>query len=317
MNVLEKIAAIGILPVIKIEDVTQAVPLAKALRDGGVNAIEVTARSEAAFDAITAIRKEFPDMAVGAGTIISTELVDRAIDAGAQYCVAPGLNLKTVSYCIGKSFPIVPGCSSTSDIEIANEVGLKTVKFFPAEANGGADALKLINGPFPKIKFIPTGGVNFDNIESYLKLKCVAACGGSYMAKADLIRAGKWDIITENCRRAVDISLGFTLAHVGINTRSKEEATQNAQLLCKLFRLKPDERSKCTFAGPYVENMNYKFYGENGHIGFKSNNLFRAVAYFESEGFELNWDSAQRNSTGELTCIYLKDEIGGFAIHVI
>ena len=316
MNVLEKIAQTGILPVIKIEDVSKAVPLADALRKGGINAIEVTARSEAAFDAISAIKSAFPDMAVGAGTILSTELVDRAINAGAEYCVAPGFNPKTGSYCIGKGLPIVPGCSSTSDLELANEAGLETVKFFPAEANGGVEALKLLNGPFPKLKFVPTGGVNFDNIGSYLKLKCVAACGGSYMAKADLIRDGKWDVITANCRKALDISLGFTLAHVGFNHGSSEEAAKTAELLCRMFRLNPDPRSKCTFAGPYFENMNFKFYGEKGHIGIRSNSIRRAVAYLESQGFEFNQDSCQYKN-GELTCIYLKDEIAGFAFHII
>ena len=317
MSAFETIALTGILPAIKIEELDKAVPLAEALRAGGVNAIEVTVRNEIAFTAISRIKAAFPDMAVGAGTILNASLVDRAIDSGAEYCVSPGFNPKTVDYCIGKNMPIVPGCSSVSDIELAADAGLTTVKFFPAEANGGTAALKLINGPFPKLRFIPTGGLSLNNIGDYLKLKCVLACGGSYMAKADTIAAGNWEKITADCRKAVAVSQGFTLSHVGINHDSSEDAERTARLLCSMFCLDADVRSKCTFAGSYVENMNHGIYGEKGHIGFKCNNLDRAVAWFESRGWRFIEESKQFNSKGELTCVYFADEIAGFAIHIV
>ena len=205
-DVFEKIAECGILPVIKVEELEKAVPLADALRKGGINAIEVTARNDIAFDAIRAIKKEFPDMAVGAGTIRSTKLVDCALDAGADYCVMPGFNKDVVSYCIEKQMPCVPGCVTPSEIEEASSLGLTVLKFFPAKQNGGAAALKLLNGPFPGIKFVPTGGVDFSNIGEYLKLKCVAACGGSYMAKSDTIKNADWAKITADCAKAVSIA---------------------------------------------------------------------------------------------------------------
>ena len=316
MNALDKITALGILPVIKIEDISYAVPLAKALRAGGVNAIEVTARNDVAFEAITAIKKEFPDMTVGAGTILSPDMVDTAVAAGAEYCVSPGYNPRTVQYCIDKNIPIVPGCSTASEIEIALEAGLTTLKFFPAEANGGTAAIRDLSGPFSKVKFIATGGLNLGNIEDYLKMKSVAACGGSFMAKADVIKSGNWDKITADCKKAMQLSLGFRLAHIGINHDSREDATRDARALCRLFMLDEDVRDKCTFSGPYVENMNFKFYGEKGHIGFRSNSVYRAYEYVKSLGFEINEDSITYKN-GEMNLFYLKDDIGGFAIHVI
>lgn len=205
-DVLDRIAECGILPVIKIEELSKAVPLAEALRKGGINAIEVTARNAIAFDAIREIKAAFPDMAVGAGTIRSTELVDQALSAGADYCVMPGFSREIVSYCLKMGLPCVPGTTSPTEIEEASALGLSVLKFFPAEANGGAAALKLLNGPYPGIRWVPTGGVGFNNIDRYLSLKCVAACGGSYMAKSDVIKNGDWEKITEECRKAVRIA---------------------------------------------------------------------------------------------------------------
>lgn len=216
-RILDAIAQVGILPVIRIEKLEYALPLAQALRDGGINAIEVTARSSAAFEALGAIREKYPDMIAGAGTIHNASLAQQALEAGAQFIVTPGYSAQTVAYCVDRDVPVVPGCATASDMESALEAGLKTVKFFPAEINGGTAALKLYHGPFPELKFVPTGGITFDNLGEYLKLDCVAACGGSFMAGADAIRNGDWGTITKNCRRAVASTLSFRPAHVGIN----------------------------------------------------------------------------------------------------
>ena len=318
MNAWEKIAALGIIPVIKIPELKYAIPLAKALRDGGINAIEVTARNSIAFDSIRAIRNAYPDMTIGAGTIMSEDMVDEAVEAGAEFCVAPGFNPRIVIYCQKKNIPFLPGCTTASEIGAAQEMGLTVLKFFPAEANGGIAALKDLSGPFQNIRFVTTGGMNFDNIEKYLQLKCVAACGGSFMAKTDVIQSENWGKITADCRKALDLSLGFRLAHVGINHDSPEEASQDAKAFCRLFRLQEDVRGdKCTFSGSFVENMNFMFYGTKGHIGFKSNNINRAYHYIKSLGVEINEESIQRNSSGEMTIFYLKDEIGGFAVHIV
>lgn len=316
-NALEKISEIGVLPVIKIEELEAAVPLANALRSGGINAIEVTVRNDIAFDAIKAITAEFPDMVVGAGTIVSTALVDQAMAAGASYVVAPGYNPKVVQYCIEKNVPIVPGCTTPAEIEIAIEAGLKTLKFFPAGPNGGAAALKLLSGPFPQVKFVPTGGVDFTNLTEYARLGCVAAVGGSFMAKADLIKAHDWDAITANCRKAVGMSLGFELAHVGLNHESEEAALRNAAAMDALFGLGVRNGNSSAFCGKAVEFMKSMYYGSNGHIGFYTNSVMRAKAWFRKQSIPIREESVRVDGSGSMVSFYLRDEIGGFAVHVV
>ena len=169
--VLEKIGAIGIVPVIKIDDVEKAVPLAKALCEGGLPVAEVTFRTEEAEEAIKRITAEVPEMLVGAGTVLTTEQVDRAVNAGAQFIVSPGLNPRVVKYCVEKGVPITPGTANASDIEQAIELGLDVVKFFPAGSLGGVSTIKALAAPYTKMKFMPTGGVNAKNLNDYLSFR--------------------------------------------------------------------------------------------------------------------------------------------------
>lgn len=315
-QILDAIAQVGILPVIKIEKLEYALPLARALRDGGINAIEITARSSAAFEAISAIREKYPDMIAGAGTIHNASLTQQALEAGAQFIVTPGYSAQTVAYCVERDVPVVPGCSTASDMELAMAAGLKTVKFFPAEINGGAAALKLYRGPFPNLKFVPTGGITYDNLSEYLKLDCVAACGGSFMAGADIIRNEDWGTITKNCRRAVAAALGFRLAHVGINHEDAESALANAAELDRMLGLGLKDGNSSAFCGSAVEFMKKPYHGEKGHIGFYTNSVVRAKAWFERNGIAIREESIKRNGE-KLVSFYLKDEVGGFAVHVV
>lgn len=202
-SIVERIASIGIVPVIKIEDVEKAVPLAKALSQGGIPVAEVTFRTAQAEEAIARISKELPNMLVGAGTVLTTEQVDKAVNAGAKFIVSPGLNPKVVKYCVDKGITIMPGCMTPSEIEQAIEFGLDLVKFFPAEAAGGIKMIKAMSAPYGNIKFMPTGGINEDNMNDYLSFKKVIACGGSWMVKEDYIKNGEFDKITELSKRAV------------------------------------------------------------------------------------------------------------------
>ena len=205
-EVLERVAAIGVLPVIAVPSVEAAEPLADALCAGGVAAIEVTLRNPWALDALVKIRARHPEMAIGAGTILDENQVAAAKAAGADFLVAPGLDVEIVRAAQAAGLPIVPGVTNPSEITRAVKLGLKTLKFFPAECFGGVKALTLMHGPFPEVKFVPTGGMSFANIGDYLKRPFVAACGGSYMAKGDVIAAGDWAKIAADCRRAVDIA---------------------------------------------------------------------------------------------------------------
>lgn len=307
----------GILPVINIPNASLAIPVADALRKGGINSIEVTLRSADSLESINKIKKEFPDMTVGAGTVLSTSRADSAIESGADFIVTPGYDDKVVTYCIEKSIPIVPGCVTASEIQKAVNHGLKVLKFFPAELNGGIDAIKLLSGPFPEVKFIPTGGINFKNLGTYLSNKKILACGGSYMATAEQIKNEDFDLITASCKKALDISLGFELAHVGINCDSEGEASSVAQTISQIFRLNLRPLNSAVFAGNAVEAVKYKGRGKNGHIGFYTNSIERAIAYFKLHGIALDEENTKYNKNNEITCVYLKDEIGGFALHAV
>ena len=318
VDALNNIREIGVLPVIKIEKPEYAVPLADGLRKGGINAIEVTCRNESALTSINKIKEAFPDMTVGAGTVLSAKQAEQAKAAGVDFIVSPGYNPETVSFCIENDMPIVPGCVTPAEIEVALAAGLSTVKFFPAEINGGIEALKAFSGPFSKMSFVPTGGIDFGNLGTYLNYGFVAACGGSFMAKADLIKEGQWESITENCEKAVAISLGFELAHVGINNANREEALAVADAMNRAFPLGIKIGSgKSSFLGTAVELMHLPYYGEKGHIGFKTNSPERAKAFFEKQGLRIREDSISRNDKGEIKFFYLEDEIGGFALHVV
>ncbi|MCL1863965.1 MAG: bifunctional 4-hydroxy-2-oxoglutarate aldolase/2-dehydro-3-deoxy-phosphogluconate aldolase [Defluviitaleaceae bacterium] len=204
--IFESLAKMKIVPVIVINDVEKAVPLARALCEGGLPCAEVTFRTAAAADAIRAITKEFPDMLVGAGTVLTSAQVDEAIAAGAKFMVAPGLNPATVRHCNDRGVPMLPGICTPSEIEQGLSLGLEALKFFPAEAAGGANMLKALTAPYNKMKFMPTGGLTPSNIKDYLAIKSVFACGGSWMVKDELINNGDFAKITELTREAVQLA---------------------------------------------------------------------------------------------------------------
>ncbi len=205
IKVLEDIQNLGIVPVVVLEDAKDAKPLAQALCDGGLPCAEITFRTEAAEESIRIMAKEFPQMLIGAGTVLTTEQVDRAVAAGAKFIVSPGLNPRVVKYCVEKNIPITPGCSSASDIEQALEQGLEVVKFFPAEPAGGLPMIKALAAPYVGVKFMPTGGINAANVKEYLKYNRILACGGSWMVKGDLIANGQFEKITELTKEAVQM----------------------------------------------------------------------------------------------------------------
>lgn len=316
-DIIKQIGKIGIVPVIKIEDVEKAVPLAKALCDGGLPVAEVTFRTAEAEEAISRITKALPNMLVGAGTVLTTEQVDRAMKAGAKFIVSPGFNRKIVEYCAQKGIPITPGCSTPSDIEQAIECGLDVVKFFPAEPAGGVPMIKALCGPYVNMRFMPTGGINAKNINDYLSFKKIHACGGSWMVKEDLIAAGDFAAITALTREAVSTMLGFELGHVGINAENEESAVGIANTFASLFGFASKVGNSSVFAGTAVEVMKQPYLGKNGHIAIRTNYLERAVNYLEYMGVKFNEDSKKFNAKGEMTAIYLADEIGGFAVHLV
>lgn len=201
-KIIEKIRKLGILPVVVLDDAKDALPLAKALMDGGLPCAEVTFRTAAAERAIRQITETYPEMLVGAGTVLATDQVDAAIGAGARFIVSPGFDPEIVDDCLKKNIPVFPGCVSPSEIAQAVKRGLKVVKFFPAEQAGGVPMLKALSGPYTDLWFMPTGGIGPDNLRDYLSFDRVLCCGGSWMVKSDLVNAGDFDKIRELTKEA-------------------------------------------------------------------------------------------------------------------
>jgi len=205
-TVAEKIAGFGVVPVVVLEDVKDAAPLAKALVEGGLPCAEVTFRTAAAEESIRVMTTEYPDMFVGAGTVLTIDQVDRAVAAGAKFIVSPGFDPEIVDYCLEKEIPVFPGCITPSEVAQAVKRGLKVVKFFPAEQFGGVATIKAMAAPYVGLKFMPTGGVSAKNLESYLSCDKIIACGGSWMVKGDLVKAGKFDEIKTLTEEAVKLA---------------------------------------------------------------------------------------------------------------
>jgi 2-dehydro-3-deoxyphosphogluconate aldolase/(4S)-4-hydroxy-2-oxoglutarate aldolase len=316
-EVLETLDKIGIVPVIKIDDAGKAVPLAEALQAGGIPCAEITFRTAQGEEAIRRIAQTLPDVLIGAGTVLTTKQVDRAIDAGARFVVSPGFNPAVVSYCLKKEIPIVPGCSTPSDMELALEAGLDTVKFFPAEQAGGLDYIKAVSSPFSSLRFMPTGGINAENIGRYIAFEKILACGGSWMAPADLINAGKFEEIARLCREAVYNMLRFSVAHMGINTENEDEARKTSESFGNLFGLTLKPGNGSLFAGDFLEVMKSPNYGAHGHIAIRVNSITKARYHLERQGYAFSNEGIKTDAKGRMTVIYLKDEIAGFAVHLL
>ena len=202
-SIEERFAELKVVPVVVLNDVKDAAPLAKALVEGGLPCAEVTFRTDAAAESIRIMTEVYPDMLVGAGTVLTTEQVDRAVEAGAKFIVSPGFDPEIVDYCIEKNIPVFPGCISPSEVAQAVKRGLKVVKFFPAEQAGGLTMIKAMAAPYNMLKFMPTGGINTKNLKEYLACDKILCCGGSWMVKGDMVEAGEFDKIqklTEEAR---------------------------------------------------------------------------------------------------------------------
>ena len=204
-DLAERFHEVGVVPVVVLEDVKDAVPLAQALVEGGLPCAEVTFRTAAAEESIRLMTEKFPEMLVGAGTVLTTEQVDAAVKAGAKFIVSPGFDPEIVDYCLKKEIPVLPGCISPSEVAQAVKRGLKTVKFFPAEQAGGVAMIKAMAAPYTGLKFMPTGGINATNVKEYLAYDKILACGGSWMVKGSLVEAGEFDKIEAMTKEAVEI----------------------------------------------------------------------------------------------------------------
>lgn len=205
MTINDKFYEVGVVPVVVLDDSKDALPLAKALVEGGLPCAEVTFRTAAAAESIRLMSENYPDMLVGAGTVLSTKQVETAVKAGAKFIVSPGFDPEVVDYCLEKNIPVLPGCVSPSEVAQAVKRGLKVVKFFPAEPAGGLPMIKAMAAPYSELKFMPTGGISAKNLNDYLNCDKIICCGGSWMVKGDLVKAGDFDKIKALTKEAKDL----------------------------------------------------------------------------------------------------------------
>ncbi len=315
-EIITQFSKLGIIPVVVLNDAKDAAPLAKALCEGGLPVAEVTFRTAAAEESIRIMAEQFPEMLVGAGTVLTTEQVDRAVAAGAKFIVSPGLNPKIVKYCQEKGVPITPGTSCPTDIETALELGLETVKFFPAEQSGGIAKIKAMAAPYTNVTFMPTGGISAKNLKDYLDFPKIVACGGSWMVKGDLIEAGNFEEIKRLTREAVNTMLGFEFKHLGINCENEEQAMKTANMFGKFFGFEVKPGNSSIFASSAIEVNKSMGPGRLGHIAIGTNYIERAIYHMELQGFEFDKESALYKN-GKMVRIYLKDDFGGFAVHLV
>lgn len=310
-KLFNEISNYGIVPVIALNNVEDAIPLAQALVNGGLPVAEVTFRTEAAQESIRLMAETFPEMLVGAGTVLTIKQVDQAVAAGSQFIVSPGLNPKIVKYCQSINIPIIPGIATPSDLELAIELGLDNVKFFPAEVNGGIKAIKAMSAPYGNVKFMPTGGVNEDNLKAYLSFEKILACGGTWMVKSDLIDNKQFDEIEKLTKDAVSKMLDIKLDHIGFASGS--DRGLDLSLLKNILR--SDEINADN--SRLVDNIELKSSNEIGHLGFSCTNVERAIFHLEKTGVEFDYDSTVYDSKNKLELIYVKGRIADFAVRLI
>ena len=204
-EMMKKLGKLGIVPVVVLNSADDALPLAEALVKGGLPCAEVTFRTAAAEESIRKMAKAFPEMIIGAGTVLTCEQADRAIDAGAKFIVSPGFNPKVTEYVLKKGVPMTPGVCTPTEIEAAMQFGLDVLKFFPAEPSGGLKMIKALAAPYVGLSFMPTGGISAANVRDYLAYDRIVACGGSWMVNGSLVKEGKFDEILKMVREAADI----------------------------------------------------------------------------------------------------------------
>jgi 2-dehydro-3-deoxyphosphogluconate aldolase/(4S)-4-hydroxy-2-oxoglutarate aldolase len=313
---VKKLGVVGVVPVVKIEKASDAVNLGKALLAGDLPVAEITFRTAAAEQAIAELSRECPELLVGAGTVLTVAQVDAAVAAGARFIVTPGFNPKVVDYCISKGVPVTPGVNSPTDVEKGLERGLEVLKFFPAGASGGLDYLKAMSAPYAGVQFIPTGGIEASNLKEYLSFSRVHAVGGTWIAKEAAISAGRFDEITRLAREAVQISLGFELAHIGINQTDAAKAMADAELLARLFFFAVKDGSSSTFAGTGFEMLKSPYLGAHGHIAVSTLSIPRAAAHLARHGMAIKPETAKEKD-GRMIAVYLDKEVGGFALHLL
>lgn len=315
-DVIKKVGDIGLVPVVVIDDSELAGSAAKALKDGGLDIMEITMRTEQGIESIKKVKKAYPDMLVGAGTVLTVEKAKESVDAGAEFIVSPGLNTELVEWCLNNNIAITPGVATPTEILLALKYNLTVLKFFPADVYGGIKGCEALYGPFRMVKFIPTGGVSKENLSDFAARPFIHAVGGSWMCKASDINEKNFEKITRIVKESIDVLLGFELAHVGINASNEQESLATAKEFSDIFGFNLKQGNSSNFSGTGIEVNKSKGPGTMGHIAIKTNSIPRAAYYLEKRGYSVDW-ATRKGTEQKPVAVYLKNEIGGFAIHLL
>lgn len=318
MDVLDRISLAGLVPVVVIDSADDAVLAARALLAAGLDIMEITLRTDAGIAAIKAVSANCPEMLVGAGTVLSTDQCRAAAEAGASFIVSPGLDLEIVAWCADHQVAVTPGCVTPTEITAALKAGLRSLKFFPASVFGGVNALKNLHAPFQSagLKFIPTGGINNENLAEYADKSFISAIGGGWLCSPEAIRKRDFQAITRETRLAIDLLLGFAVEHIGLNQDGPAAARAVGMALNQAFSLPFSENPNSVYASDKIEVLKQAYLGRFGHIGIRTHNVGRAVNYLARRGFAIDPATA-RYQAGVMNFVYLEQEIGGFAIHLM
>lgn len=316
-KIFNEIENCGILPTVELNNVKDTKLFAKVLIDCGLLCAEIKLGMQATEESICIINQEYPDIIIGLGSVSNTDQVDRAINAGAKFIVSSEFNEKLLQYCITKNIPVVPEVVSENQIEKAIEYGIEVVKVSITEAIGSSDMIKNISEKYSTMKFILMGDVDKIDINTYLESKNILACACNYLVNNELSDNKNFEKITELTREIVMTMLGFEVRHVGINCDNATEAEKTADKYDKLFGFKKKIGNSSTFAGIHIEVMHKNFLGEKGHLAIATHNVQRAFRYLKSLGVEFNMETAKYNKSNRLIVIYLRDEIAGFAVHLM
>ncbi|MBQ6479862.1 MAG: bifunctional 4-hydroxy-2-oxoglutarate aldolase/2-dehydro-3-deoxy-phosphogluconate aldolase [Anaerolineaceae bacterium] len=316
-TVTKKIHDIGIVPVIARNRIEDAAPLAKAMYAGGLPIAEIIFRNEADHDLLVEMKNTCPEMMIGAGSILTQEQVDSALNGDVAYISTQGLDPNIVKYCQDKNIPVIPEISNAGDMESTLALGIDTVKFLPAEHPDGIKMIKMLSNDYDQIKFIPSVGINQSKVNEYLNEPCVLACCGSWMIDENAISEKNFGKIRELAEDAVSSILGRTLKHIGINDEN-EDGAELADRFAGIFGGKVRKTVKGWFGSEFAEIMSKKFHtGRHGHIGIGVNNPDRARRYYEALGYSFDERTAGYDENGALEIIYFSEEIGGFALHIV
>jgi 2-dehydro-3-deoxyphosphogluconate aldolase/(4S)-4-hydroxy-2-oxoglutarate aldolase len=318
MKIEETLFQLGIIPVVTIENPEDGPRTAKALIEGGLPLMEVTLRTKHALNALEKIASETPEIILGAGTINSVADAKSSLQAGAQFLVSPGFNPSVAEYCLANNIPLFPGVITPSEIEIAIGYGFTTLKLFPAEAAGGLNWLKAISAPYPELRFIPTGGINLNNLNQYLAHPSVLACGGSWLAEKSLISTQKYDEITARTKKATANMLGFKLQHTGIHFKEYQDAYQASQKFMHLINGDQIAIGNSIMVDGMVEFMSGNRFAEKGHVALGTNSIPRAERYFsEQKNIQVLDGSSILDENNEKVAVYLDIQFEGFGVHLV